>query len=95
MEKKLKEGLVSEIKPIRDGMKIYPKSIKYPEYPSITVYDDDVEEEKDAFILEIAEQYMRTFSFVSDTSAFNRNKLIDRSSVSCPTASNANKIQTS
>ena len=37
----LKEGLVSELKPIREGMKNLPKAITFPQFPSITAYDDD------------------------------------------------------
>ena len=49
MEKDLKEGLVSELKPIREGMKNLPKSITFPQFPSITTYEDD-DEEEDVFI---------------------------------------------
>ena len=63
MEKDLKEGLVSEIKPIREGMNNLPKSITFPQFPSITAYDDDDgEEEEDVFIGDIAEQYLRKFA---------------------------------
>ena len=34
MQKDLKEGLVSELKPIREGMKNLPKSITFPQFPS-------------------------------------------------------------
>ena len=57
--KDLKEGLVSELKPIREGMKNLPKAITFPQYPPITAYDDDGEEEEDVFIGDIAEQYLR------------------------------------
>ena len=51
MEKDLKEGLVRELKPIREGMKNLPKVITFPQFPSITAYDDDdSEEEEDVFI---------------------------------------------
>ena len=50
MQKDLKEGLVSELKPIREGMKNLPKAITFPQFPSITAYDDDGEEEEDVFI---------------------------------------------
>ena len=47
----LKEGLVSELKRIREGMKNFPKAIKFPQFPSITAYDnDDGEEEVDILI---------------------------------------------
>ena len=41
MQNDLKEGLVSELKPIREGMPNLPKAITYPQFPSITAYDDD------------------------------------------------------
>ena len=56
MQKDLKEGLVSELKPIREGMKIVPNVITFSQFPSITAYDDDGEEEEDVFIGDIAEQ---------------------------------------
>ena len=40
----LKEGLVSELKPIREGMKNVPNAVTFPSFPSITAYDDDGEE---------------------------------------------------
>ena len=49
MQKDLK-GLVSELKPIREGMKNLPKAITFPQFPSITANDDDGEEEEDAVI---------------------------------------------
>ena len=47
MQKDLKEGLVSKLKPTREGMKNIPKATTFPQFPSITAYDDDdgVEEE--------------------------------------------------
>ena len=45
MNKYLKEGHVSEMKPIREGMKNLPRVITIPQFPSITAYDDDDEEE--------------------------------------------------
>ena len=67
MQKDLKEGLVSELKPIREGMKNLPKAITFPQFPSITVYDDDDGEvEEDVLIGDIAKQYLRTFATVSD-----------------------------
>ena len=67
MEQDLKEGLVSELKPIREGMKNIPKAITFPQFPSITAYDDDDdgEEEEDVFIGDIAEQYLRKFATMS------------------------------
>ena len=68
MQKDLKEGLVSAIKPIREGMKNLPKAVTFPHFPSITDYDDDddSEEEEDVFIGDIAEQYLRKLTTVSD-----------------------------
>ena len=63
MQKDLKEGLVSELKSIREGMKNLPKAITFPQFPSITDSDDDDgEEEEDVFIGDIAEQYLRKFA---------------------------------
>ena len=65
MQKDLK-GLVSELKPIREGMKNLPKFITFPQFPSITAYDDyESEEEEDVFIGDIAEQYLRKFATVT------------------------------
>ena len=50
MQTDLKEGLVSELKPIRKGMKNLPKAVTFLQFPSITAYDDDGEEEVDVFI---------------------------------------------
>ena len=57
MQKDWKEGLVCELKPIRQGMKNLPKVITFPQFPSITAYD-----EEDVFIGDIAEQYLRKFA---------------------------------
>ena len=66
MQKDLKEGLVSELKPIREGIKHLPKAITFPQFPSITAYDDDDDEEvEDVFIGVIAEEYLRKFATVS------------------------------
>ena len=66
MQRDLKEGLVSELKPIREGKKNLPKAITFPQFPSIPAYDDDDgEEEEDVFIGDIAEQYLRKFATVS------------------------------
>ena len=61
------KGFVSELKPIREGMKNLPKPITLPQFPSITAYDDDGKEEVDVFIGEIVEQYLRKFASVSGT----------------------------
>ena len=50
MQKDLKESRVSELKPIREGMKNSPKTITFPQYSSITAHDEDGEEEGDVFI---------------------------------------------
>ena len=47
MEKNVKEGLVSELNPIREGMKNLPKAITFPQFPSITAYDDNDGEEEE------------------------------------------------
>ena len=62
MQKDLKEGLVSELKPIRQGMKNLPKAVTFPQFPSITAYDDNGEEEVDVSIGDIAEQHLRKFA---------------------------------
>ena len=65
MQTNLEAGLVSELKPIREGMKNLPKSTTFPQFPSITAYDDDDgEEEEDVLIGDIAEQYLRKFASV-------------------------------
>ena len=46
MQKDLKEGLVNELKPIREGMANLPKAITFPQFPSISAYDDDDHDEK-------------------------------------------------
>ena len=65
MQKDFKEGLVSEFKPIRERVKNLPKAITFPQFPSITAYDDDGEEEVDVFMGDIAEQYLLKFASVS------------------------------
>ena len=67
MQKDLKEGLVSELKAIREGMKNLPKVIKFPQFPSISAYDDDGEKEGDVFIGDITEQYLCKFASKSGT----------------------------
>ena len=64
MQKDLKEGLLSELKPIREAMKNLPMAITFPQCPSITAYDDDDdrEEEENVFLGDIAEQYLRNFA---------------------------------
>ena len=64
MQKDVKEGLVSELKPIREGMNNLPKAITFPQFPPIIAYDDG-EEEEDVLIGDIAEQYLRKFTTVS------------------------------
>ena len=59
MQKDLKEGLISELKAIREGMKHLPKAVIFPQFPSIRAYDDEGEEEWKAVIGNIAEQYLR------------------------------------
>ena len=63
MQQDLKEGLVSELKPIREGMNNLPIAITFPQFPSITAYGPDGEEEEDVFIEDITEQYLRKFAF--------------------------------
>ena len=36
MQKDLKEGLISELKPVREGIKNLTKAITFPQFPSIT-----------------------------------------------------------
>ena len=64
MQKESK-GLVSEIKPIIEGMKNVQKAITFTQFPSIAAYDDDGEEEGDTAMGDIAEQYLRKFASVS------------------------------
>ena len=63
MQNDLKEGLASELKQTREGMKNLPKTIIFPQFPSITAYNDG-EEEEDVFIGDIAEQFLRNFATV-------------------------------
>ena len=44
-----------------------PKAVTFPQYPSITSYDDDGEEEGRAVVGNIAEQYLRKFAATSGT----------------------------
>ena len=55
------------MKPIRERIKNLPKVIIFPQFSSITTYDDDGEEEEDVFIGDIAEQYLRKFASTSGT----------------------------
>ena len=48
-------------------MKHLPKAVTFPQYRSITAYDDDGEEEGKAVIGNIAEQYFRKFASTSGT----------------------------
>ena len=41
MQKDLKECLVSELKPIREGMKNLRRAISFPQFPSIPAYDEE------------------------------------------------------
>ena len=45
-------------------MKNLPKAITFPQFSSVTAYDDDddSEEKEDEFIGDIAEQYLRKFA---------------------------------
>ena len=66
MQKDLKQGPVSALKPIREEMKNLSKAITFPQFLSITAYDDDDDEEDDdVFIGGIAEEYLRKFATVS------------------------------
>ena len=67
MQKDLKESFISELKSIREGMKNLPKAVTFTQFPSITAYDDDGEEEVNVFIGDIAEQYLRKFASNSGT----------------------------
>ena len=46
-------------------MKNLPKAVTFPQFPSITAYDDDGEEEVNVFIGDIAEKYLQKFSSTS------------------------------
>ena len=65
MQEDLKEGLVSELKPIREEMKNVPKAVTFPHFSSITAYG---EEEGDVVVIvDIAQQYLRRFASESGT----------------------------
>ena len=55
MQNDLKEGLISALRSIREGMKNLPKVITFPHLPTITANDDDGQEEEDAVMGDIAE----------------------------------------
>ena len=55
------------MKPIRQGMKNLPKALTFQQFPSITAYGDDGEEEGDVVIGVIAQQYLRKFASESGT----------------------------
>ena len=42
-------------------------AITFPQFPSVTAYDDDGEEEEDAVIEDIAEQHLQKFAFTYGT----------------------------
>ena len=48
-------------------MKNLPRAITFPQFPSITAYDDDGEEKVVVFTGDIAEQYLRMFASASGT----------------------------
>ena len=48
-------------------MKYLSKAITFPQFPSITAYDGNGEEEVDVFIAGFAEQYLRNFASASGT----------------------------
>ena len=54
-------------KPCSNRVQNVPKIIKFPQFPSITAYDDDDDgdEEEDVFIGDIAEHYLRKFATMS------------------------------
>ena len=43
-----------------------PTAVTFPQFPSITAYDDDGEKEVNVFIGDIAEQYLRKFASKSE-----------------------------
>ena len=61
---------MSEIKPIREWITNLPKAITFSQFPSITAYSDAGEEEEgDAIIGDIAEQYLRKLAAESGADA--------------------------
>ena len=44
-----------------------PKTVTFPQFPSITTYDDDGEEEVDVVIVDITKQYLQKFASKSGT----------------------------
>ena len=67
MQKDLKECIVTELYRNREEIKHLPKAVTFSQYPSITAYDDDGEEEGKSVIGNIAEQYWRKFASTSGT----------------------------
>ena len=65
MQKDLKEGIVSELKPIREGMKNVQKAITFPQYQSIKSIIMMMVKKRDVIIGDIVEQYLRKFATVS------------------------------
>ena len=62
MQKDLKE-----LKPSREDLKNFSKTVTFLQFPSITAYSDDGEEEGDAIIGYITEKYLRKFASTSAT----------------------------
>ena len=58
MHNDLKEGLVSELKPIREGMKNLPKAITFPQFPMRM-------KKRRTYSGDVAEQYLRKFATTS------------------------------
>ena len=67
MQKDFKTRSSKRLKSNREGMKNLPNALTFPQFPYITAYDDDGEEEKDVLIEVIAEQYLRKFASASGT----------------------------
>ena len=44
-----------------------PKAVTFPQFPSITAYNDDGEEVLDVYIWDIAQQYLRKLASASGT----------------------------
>ena len=63
VHKDLKEGRVSEFKQITEGMKTLPKAITFPQFPPLTAYDDDGEEEEAVFIRDIVKAILAKVCF--------------------------------
>ena len=56
---------VSELIPIREGMKNLPKAIIFPQFQSTAAFDDDGDDDEDVFIGDIDEEYLRKFASTS------------------------------